>query len=827
MGETARTRGAGVPAALLLAASLSFSAPPQAEGDRAFRETVRPFLEKHCRSCHGPEKQEAGVRFDRLEHYRPEDRALWTRVHELLSLGEMPPKKNARPAPAEAQAVLGWIAREQKALRGGGLRRLNRRELSAALRDLTGLSVDFAAALPGDGAVDGFDTGADGLQDAADSVDQALRIARRAVEGIRFLEPARAAPLAADFRAVKDVRKALDPWKAAGVVPSPRGFAKPGAGLLLEPKWLGEKGGFGLHVPPPADGRGLLRLRLSVCAHKPLPGLPDPHLWVEVGGQSVDVREISAPPEAPLELAYEVQLDDLAAETKGIAVSLDAKVELPYAVPGFENEDRSKPGETVPGGTGLFRPAFDRKKIPPDQQPVPTVVLRSLEIELDPVAPWPPAAWGAGVRAADDPASAARLLELWVERAWRRPSTEAERAPFLALYRERRARGEAFDPALRAAFQAVLMSGPFRYLAPASDSAHALASRLSFMLVGAPPDAELRRLAAQGRLRDSAALDAQVDRLLADPRSDAFVRPFVTQWLELGQPITVAMDHLQKQDFRFGRNLKASMREETLATVAELFAANRPAREIVSSDWTMMNESLAIHYGYPGVRGGGLRKVALRPDDPRGGGILGHAGIQSMLCWMGDNWVIYRGAWTLRHLLDDPPPPPPLEVPELNPSDAEHRGKSFRELLRRHQEDPKCAVCHDSIDPLGFAFQNFDLSGRWRKLEFEKYEKNELDGKVEWRGSGKPRPVDAAGRLPRGEEFRSFAECKDLIVRNYLDDVVRGILKNLVVYGAGRRPDVADLAEIRAILREQAPRGYPLRDLLKAVVRSRAFLGGE
>jgi hypothetical protein len=234
---------------------------------------------------------------------------------------------------------------------------------------------------------------------------------------------------------------------------------------------------------------------------------------------------------------------------------------------------------------------------------------------------------------------------------------------------------------------------------------------------------------------------------------------------------------------------------------------------------------LALHYGYEGIEGGTLRKVMLRPDDPRGGGILGHAGLQSMLCWMGENWVIYRGAWTLRHILDHPPPPPPLEVPELNPSDAKNKGKPFRELLKQHQEDMRCAVCHRTIDPVGFAFQNFDISGRWRNVEHDSYLRGELDGRVAWRGVGATRPVDAAGRLPRGEEFRSFAEFKQLVVKNYQTDLVRGIMKNLMVYATGRTPGIDDMLEIAAIMDQHQGRDYPLRDLLKFVVRSRAFHG--
>ncbi|MGE3808628.1 MAG: DUF1592 domain-containing protein, partial [Gemmataceae bacterium] len=440
---------------------------------------------------------------------------------------------------------------------------------------------------------------------------------------------------------------------------------------------------------------------------------------------------------------------------------------------------------------------------------------------------WPPEHWQARFgKLSDDPECAARLLHLWIERAWRRPVRAAEEERFLDLYRKLREQGLSFDDALRAACQSVLLSTRFRYLAAPTDkddvvAQHAIAARLAFMLWGAPPDAELRQLAAAGKLRQPAVLDAQVDRLLADPRSEQFFRPFVIQWLEMEQPITIASSHIRKQDFRFARYLKASMRDETVAYVTRLFSANRPARELIDSDWTMMNDILARHYGYDGIDGSGLRLVKLRARDPRGGGVLGQAGIQSMLCWMGSNWVIYRGAWTLRHILDDPPPPPPLEVPELNAA----QGKTFKELLRQHQENASCAICHRKMDPLGFAFQNFDISGRWRDVEHESYAMSDLDGKIAWCGVGKTRPVDTLGRLPRGEEFKTFAECKQLMIKHYQDDVVRGVLKNLVIYGAGRLPDVHDLAELKRIMKEQQPAGYPMRELLKALVRSPIFLG--
>jgi hypothetical protein len=238
----------------------------------------------------------------------------------------------------------------------------------------------------------------------------------------------------------------------------------------------------------------------------------------------------------------------------------------------------------------------------------------------------------------------------------------------------------------------------------------------------------------------------------------------------------------------------------------------------------MMNDTLARHYGYDEIKGGHLRKVKLRKDDKRGGGIMSHAGIQSMLTWMGDNWVIYRGAWTARHILDDPPQLPPLEVPELDATAGDNKHKTARELMIQHREDPKCNVCHTKLDPIGYAFQNFDLSGRWREVEHASYQVDELDGKIAWRGKGKTRPVDTVGELPGGEKYRSYDEFKKVLVKDYQRDMVRGLMKNFMLYATGRTPDVDDMAEIDEIMKRNAAKGYPLRKMLLAVFLTDAFL---
>ncbi len=791
---------------------------------------VADFLKQHCHECHGADVQQAGLRLDRLDAFRPSDTHLWTDIYVKLANREMPPADHPQPALSDKQKLLAWIESEQGTKTTTSLRRLNRREIAALLQDVTGLDVDYTQSLPGDGKLAGFDTGADTLNDAADSVAQLMQVTRRAVEAIRFLDPPGGQVLSADLLAAKDPKKALDDWKASGAAVKGSGVAQPGLGWLLPPSWVGDRDSFSIRLPPTSRRAGVLRLKLVVSAYKPVAGVPNSRLWIEVGNRDFDYVEITGTSAQPQQLEWEIQIDDLAIDAKGLSIQLSNKVELPYSVPGFENEERVDPEKPIPGGAGLFRPSYDRKKLKLAEQPVPFVAIHKIEIDPGFIALWPPAEWNLDLgEIKDDDASAARLLHAWTQRAWRRPVDGAEEARFLELYQQVRRQGQSFDAALRAAFQSVLMSAPARYLAaPQQEDAlhghYAIASRLSFLLNGRPPDAELLQLASDKKLRDPKVLAAKVDRLLADPRADGFVRPFVLQWLEAEQPITLAMTSLQKQDFRFGRYLKASMREETIAYVGQLLSENRPAKELVDSDWSMLNDSLAIHYGYDGIAGGDMRKVTLRKDDPRGGGILGHAGIQSMLCWMGDNWVIYRGAWTLRHILDRPPTPPPLEVPELFPSEGANRGKTYRELLKQHQEDHRCSICHKYMDPVGFAFQNFDISGRWRDVEHERYIRNELDGKIEWNGAGATRPVDAAGQLPRGEEFKTFREFKALIAQHYQEDVVRGLLKNLVVYATGRRPDVRDMQQIDIILKKQKSTQYRMRDLMKAIVCSPVFL---
>ncbi len=540
---------------LILIAESVAAADPNRSND--FTAKVRPFLKQHCFTCHGEESQQSNLRYDRIKNFRREDQPLWTLIHEQVAAGKMPPAELPQPTEPERREFLSLVALQQREFKTSGTRRLNRRELSAALRDLTGLNIDYSQGLPGDGRVDGFDTGAEALQDAADSVAQIMQVTRRAAEVLRFLEPDNGPVYQADLVDAKDARRAFDPWKKDGLSVSTGDTAsQQGTGLFLKPKWLGERGGLTFRIPPPDPRFGVLRLQCEISAKKFRDDLPDSKLWVKAGGRDLAYLDITNSTAQSRTLVFDIQLSDVAIGSKGLEITLSNRVEVPYEVKGFENEDKAKLGDSVPGGPGIFRPVYD-KKGPIEDQPVPYLVLHSVEIAPDFHAPWPPADWQADVgELRDNLASAQRLLELWMEHAWRRPVKDEEQQRFLKLYQDLREQQLSFDEALRAVFQSVLLSGSFRYLPSPGDvddslKQHAIASRLSFLLWGRPPDAELCQLAQAGKLTDPTVLDSQVDRLLADPRSEGFVRPFVTQWLEMDQPITVAMDSLQKQDFRF------------------------------------------------------------------------------------------------------------------------------------------------------------------------------------------------------------------------------------------------------------------------------------
>lgn len=391
----------------------------------------------------------------------------------------------------------------------------------------------------------------------------------------------------------------------------------------------------------------------------------------------------------------------------------------------------------------------------------------------------------------------------------------------VGLYESSRKLGSKPGLALKETLSVVLASPAFLYLAePASDEKRApltaaeLATRLSYFLWSAPPDTTLRALAKSGDLLKPEVLAAQTERLLNDPRAESFVHAFVHQWLGMDRFDFFEVNRAAYP--RFDNGTKLSAREEIYATIAYQLRHNCSLRDLLKSDYVVVDRVLANYYGLTGVQGQGFEKVTLPPDSPRGG-LLGMAAV----LFMGGNGdrtsPVERGAWVLRKVLHDPPPPAPANVPAL----TRLAGKvlTTEERLRAHQEDPQCASCHRKIDPIGFALENFDAAGQWRTED--SYQAIDAKGKPDPK-TKKTWTIQAAATLHKGPAFHDFPEFRD-IVCSRSRDFARGFSEALLEYAIGRPLGFRDEPVLADIIQQAEGKNLAMREFILAVVRSPEF----
>ena len=392
----------------------------------------------------------------------------------------------------------------------------------------------------------------------------------------------------------------------------------------------------------------------------------------------------------------------------------------------------------------------------------------------------------------------------------------------LSIYDLRRKAGNKHAAALKETLSLVLASPGFLYLAEPSDdatrrplTADELAMRLSYFLWGGPPDETLRELARTGELLKPAVLAAQTDRLLDDPRSAGFIRPFIHQWLVL--------DRLEFFEFnrdrypRFDHATKQSARNEVYETFAHLVRGNGSLADLLQSDYVVIDDVLADYYGLPHPDGPGFQKVSLPQDSPRGG-LLGMAAVLAMGSNGDTTSPVERGAWVLRKMLDDPPPPPPANVP----SSTRLAGKTLtpRERLKMHQDEPQCASCHRSIDPLGFGLENFDAVGQWRTED--SYQAIDAEGKPDPKQPKKTWAVDPAAEFYGGPAFKDFPEMRAIIASKQ-EAFARGFTKSLIEYALGRPCGFSDEPFVDGLVKQSAAKGYGARESIQALVASQEF----
>ena len=400
------------------------------------------------------------------------------------------------------------------------------------------------------------------------------------------------------------------------------------------------------------------------------------------------------------------------------------------------------------------------------------------------------------------------ILRTLARRAFRRPVTDADIQTVLASYEEGHA-ASGFELGIERAVEGLLVSPEFLYRIerePQGESIYRisdleLASRLSFFLWSSIPDDALIDAAASGKLRNPAVLEGHVRRMLADPRADALVRNFVGQWLFLRNLPTVLPD--PKRELDFDEDLRQGFRRETELFAGSILKDDRSVLELLTANYTFVNERLAKHYGIPNVRGAHFRRVEQTDDRRRG--ILGHGSVLAVTSYPHRTSPVVRGKWILENLLGTPVPPPLPDVPALvekpNPADE---NQTMRQRIAQHRANPACAGCHSMMDPLGLSLENFDMVGRWR----------DVDEALA--------PIDASGVLPDGRTFQGPAGLRGIVAGNP-DQFVRTLTEKLMTYALGRGLEYYDMPAVRTIARGSAKQNYRASALIVGIVNSRPF----
>ena len=404
---------------------------------------------------------------------------------------------------------------------------------------------------------------------------------------------------------------------------------------------------------------------------------------------------------------------------------------------------------------------------------------------------------------------AREVLTRFMTRAWRRPVSDAEVNQKLGLYAKLRPQCSSFEEAMVEVLASVLASPKFLYLVRAGGeeengqriSDFELASRLSFFLWSSGPDAELMGLAKQGKLSDVKVLEEQANRLLSDSKSQRFARHYTRQWLGMEQLDFLKFD--AKEHGRMDPLLVESMKQEPVALFAEMLQRNLPVMDFLHSDYAMVNDRLAKHYGLPEVIGNDLRSVKL-PSGGRRGGVLTQAGLLAMNSNGKDSHPLKRGIWLLENLLNDPPPPPPPDPPKIDLTDPEILKLTLKQRMEDHRNDPACISCHVKIDPWGIAFENFDAVGKWRDT------------------IGRD-PVDATSVLFNKHELRGMQGLKEYLLANRQDQFARAMAHKMAAYALGRPLTFGDRSQVDRITAKLRKQGDGLADLVFLIVKSDLF----
>ena len=730
-----------------------------------FEKEVQPLLRRLCYDCHGDTAPKADLSLQAYQNLAAarQDRRVWEKVLHHVRTREMPPEGKPQPTEAERGLFVKWIETELFPLDCARpdpgrvtIRRLNRAEYNHTIRDLVGVDFQPADSFPPDDSGYGFDNIGDVLSLSPLLVEKYLAAAEQ------VLDRAIATP---DSRHPPKRLFPAEKFKITG-----------GGGLEGCCVNLFSTGEVFVDQPVSAPGEFIFRVRAYGQQAGPEPA----KMALKLDGQKIKTFEVK-----------EVE-----------------------AAPGtFETRLRLEPGSRRLGAA--FLNDYYNPNDPNPANRDRNLVVQSIEVEgpLDaPPPPFPEMHRRIFIcqPTPDTRAECARkIIRDFARRAYRRPIAAAELERLARLADQAEQAGESFENAIKLALQAVLISPHFLFrgeLQPEPDNPQvtrpvdefALASRLSYFLWSSMPDDELFALAEKGRLRTN--LEAQVRRMIRDPKARALVENFAGQWLQIRNLKLATPD--PKEFPGFDEELRAAMQRETELLFDAILREDRSVLEFLTADYTFVNERLARHYGLSGVKGEGFRRVSLAGT--RRGGVLTHASVLTITSNPTRTSPVKRGKWVLENLLATPVPPPPANVPPLTETKAAVAAASLRQRMEQHRENPMCASCHALMDPVGFGLENFDGIGAWR----------DQDG---------PFAVDPSGQLATGETFASAAELRAILAARQRDAFTRCLAEKLLTYALGRGLEYYDPCALNQITAALAKQGYQFSALVLEVARSVPF----
>jgi hypothetical protein len=747
---------------------------------------------RYCLDCHNAAERAGDLSLEGVDLAQAESNAeIWEAVIRKLRVAMMPPADAPQPD-AEARAgLVAWLERrlDRAALESADpgpslIRRLNRAEYANAVRDLLHVEIDTAALLPPDDSAYGFDNIADALNTSPAHVEQYLSAAGK-IAALAVGDP-ETGPAAQTFRIRQDASQDIP------VVGMP----------------LGTVGGGIARVVLPLDGEYRLDVTYFKSNLGAMKGLEFPHEFeIAVDGERVHAATIGGTADFNELMRNITEAADAVEERSSTTVALtagahDISVGFVYA------------GAQL--GTTRLKPFLRSSQDILDVTGHPHIETLTVTGPYNASGPGHSASrariFACTPSGADDErACAADILATLARRAYRGTDTEEDLAALLAFY-DAGSRGRGFEAGVQTAVERLLSSPKFLFRierSPASVEPGAayplgdveLASRLSFFLWSSIPDDELLALARAGKLADAKVYEAQVARMLADPKAAALVDNFAAQWLYLRNLDAFVPNSVGFPDF--DDNLRQGLKTETELFFASIVEEDRSVLDLMTAKDTYLNERVAKHYGVRGVYGPHFRRVEL--TDERRFGLLGKGSVLMVSSHTDRTSPVVRGKWVLENVLGSPPPAPPADVPALEEIDPEGV-MTFRQKLEAHRANPACAGCHATMDPIGFALENFDAVGAWRDHE---------------QGFGSAR-IDAGGRLADGTAVDGAVALREAIMRDP-DIFASTVVQKLMTYGLGRGLTATDMPVVRGIVREAAASDYRFSTIVLGIAESVPF----